>query len=324
MRDPSSKALHLFFALCIAVAIACGDDPGDTAAKPAPRPTSPAAEVESPRLEAGDHRIAITSRTVRIDANRAELGAVLDELGRRMGIDVEAAPSVLSSRVEVAAESDRLAGVLPSLLSGLDYGVSTAYVDGPDSATRVVRITVGQGLSIAGASAGAASARTRAGSLDEYDEEGEDEDEDEYDASDVLDELYEWDDDVEDAYTRMSLADRLSLMERGSREERINAIRATDPDGPGLQAMVRVVERDGDPLVRTAAAAQLEDTADFAGVRALIVALSDSDVRVVRAAIESLEFAGDETVVRHLEPLLSHPNEGVRDDAAEAIEFLRD
>ena len=65
-----------------------------------------------------------------------------------------------------------------------------------------------------------------------------------------------------------------------------------------------------------------QDPAPVDGFR-LLRSLGDDEPEVVIAALDALEFAGDETLVPDLEPLLEHPDERVREAAAEAIDFLQ-
>ena len=95
------------------------------------------------------------------------------------------------------------------------------------------------------------------------------------------------------------------------------------PQGEGLDHLLNAVALDPDPLVRIAAIASLEESEDFAAIRAVVDALNDPHPDVVLAAIDGLEFAGDSSNVRDLEPLLIHEDERVSEAAAQAIEYLR-
>ncbi len=97
-----------------------------------------------------------------------------------------------------------------------------------------------------------------------------------------------------------------------------------EPEGEGLDNLLRLAAYDPDPVVRIAALASLEEAESFAAFKGLIDALQDPDSDVVVAAIDSIEYAGDASNVRDLEPLLVHPDERVARAAAKAIEFLAD
>lgn len=287
-------------AVVLAVAAALGIQATGCSDRESSRTLAPAATSERSApparrpLARGEHRISITSESVRIEANGARLGDVLDELAQRMGVRVEVGDSARDARLDADIDAPSLPLALPSLLRGHAY-----HAEFEPAATRVPSSRLTR-LQVGAAREGGVSAASPAATApdDEADE----------------------DLDFED----LPLDEVLERIEHGSREERLAAIRATPARGEGLQALIQVVESDGDPEARAAAADQLEDTLDFAGVSALIAALDDRDPRVVRAAVSSLEFAGDESVIPRIEPLLSHEDPGVRKAAADAIEFLRD
>jgi HEAT repeat protein len=129
-------------------------------------------------------------------------------------------------------------------------------------------------------------------------------------------------DDDSDPEAVEELARKLDLLTSSDPQIREEAALEIEADGPGLEALVRLIYDDPDPLVRRAAAAQLEDSDTHAGVQALLHALRDTDSRVVIQAIESLEFAGDESLIPELEQLLDSRDREVRKAAEEAIEFL--
>ncbi|MGH0037508.1 MAG: HEAT repeat domain-containing protein [Myxococcota bacterium] len=284
--------------------LGCGEaEPRRPLATPA---SSEAGSAAHTGLAEGEHRIEITHDFVRIEANRAPLGAVLDEIAVRMGVALEADAASRRTPVAVAVDAPDLPRALPSLLRGSDFRASFAPTDG--DAVRLVALTVGAlpGRAAADRSPRPA-ARAPAGQAARshgFDDDAPDRDDDEAET--------------------LSQEEALATLERGSRDERVAAIRAIEPEGAGLRALIDVLRDDGDPAVRAAAAEQLEDARGFAGVQALLAALADREVVVVRAAIESLEFAGDESVIAQLEPLLDHPDPDVRHDAEDAIEFLRD
>lgn len=310
------RVLHLrsipAFALLVLVsgllAAGCGDSERPRrGSRPAPAAGRPA---DGPGLSRGEHRIHITHDLVRIEADQAPLSAVLDELALRMGVDVTVAPGLGETPVRVDVEAPDLPRALPALLRGLDF--EARYEPFADGAVRVTAIRVAPAPTGGVAAPSGASARgpspPRSGSVAPTGRRDAAEDEDDW----------------REGSEALSQDEALAQLARGSREERVEAIHSIEVEGPGLRALIDVLANDGDPAVRTAAAEQLEDADGYAGVEALVAALRDPEVRVVRAAIESLEFAGDESVIPALEPLLDHPDPDVRRDAEDAIEFLRD
>jgi HEAT repeat protein len=103
---------------------------------------------------------------------------------------------------------------------------------------------------------------------------------------------------------------------------RADAVWELDPVGTGLDPLLSLLVRDSDPQVRVAAAEQLADSDSFAAITGLLDALQDTSPRVIIAILESLEINGDESIVPEIEPLLEHPDQGVREAAAIAIEML--
>jgi hypothetical protein len=105
-------------------------------------------------------------------------------------------------------------------------------------------------------------------------------------------------------------------------EQRVQAALVLEPEGEQLKTLCDLLAHDPDPRVRAAATTSLENSEDFAAVRALVDALRDPNPEVVIEAIDSLEFAADESVTRDLEPLLAHDDARVRQRAADAIEYF--
>jgi HEAT repeat protein len=104
-------------------------------------------------------------------------------------------------------------------------------------------------------------------------------------------------------------------------EQRIRAALALEPEGEGLKQLLDMLANDPDPRVRAATTASIENSEEFAAVRALVDALHDPNPEVVVEVIDSLEFAADASIVPDLEPLLGHEDPRVRQRAAEAIDF---
>jgi hypothetical protein len=112
------------------------------------------------------------------------------------------------------------------------------------------------------------------------------------------------------------------LLESSYAVDRAEAIAEVDPYGTGLTSLVGMLTSDPDAHVRATAARQLGDSDTQAAVVGLVRALDDRDARVVAAASESLGEIGDETLIPFLVPLLSHPDEDVRQTTAATIELL--
>jgi len=105
-------------------------------------------------------------------------------------------------------------------------------------------------------------------------------------------------------------------------EQRIRAALAMEAEGDGLKTLCDMLANDPDPRVRAATTASLENSEDFAAVRALVDALHDPNPEVVVEVIDSLEFAADASIVPDLEKLLAHTDLRVRQRAADAIDFF--
>jgi len=119
------------------------------------------------------------------------------------------------------------------------------------------------------------------------------------------------------------LAEALNALRSSDAEERADAVLDIEPEGVGLRTLVDTL-RDPDPEVRMAVISQLEDSDSPEAVGGLVSALQDADPEVVLEAIDALEFVGDENVVADLRRLESHPNQEVREAAAEAREYLEE
>ncbi len=80
---------------------------------------------------------------------------------------------------------------------------------------------------------------------------------------------------------------------------------------------------DPDPRVRTEAAAMFSFGEAEGAVPSLLRALQDPVPEVVVAAAEALGWTSDPHLASEIEPLLNHPSEKVREQAAETLDFLR-
>ncbi|MEM3031127.1 MAG: HEAT repeat domain-containing protein [Candidatus Micrarchaeia archaeon] len=99
-------------------------------------------------------------------------------------------------------------------------------------------------------------------------------------------------------------------------------------DARALPALRKALLEDPDVMVRTYAAASIgvigDLTKDKSGAPALIKALRDKEIEVVRTAASSLGRLKDEGAVLPLTALLSHENNFVRSDAAWALGVIGD
>ena len=121
---------------------------------------------------------------------------------------------------------------------------------------------------------------------------------------------------------RLSEEEALASLDAEDPEQRVRALLALEPEGEGLDALVRAIESDPDPRVRAAATVGLEEGEDFAALQALVGALDDPEPEVVIEVLDSLEFAGDESLAPKIEPLLAHPDARVRQAAGNAMQML--
>ena len=76
-------------------------------------------------------------------------------------------------------------------------------------------------------------------------------------------------------------------------EQRVAEVLDTDPEGAGLDALMRIAREDPDASVREAAVIALGDSEDDRAIEALIAATEDRDARVVLAAIDQLSWSDD-------------------------------
>jgi HEAT repeat protein len=107
-----------------------------------------------------------------------------------------------------------------------------------------------------------------------------------------------------------------------SPQKRAAAAKKIEARGEALDELAYLLLNDPSPEVRIATTSSLEKSKDPAALAVLIGCLNDAVNAVVIECMDSLEFAGDESTVEHLAPFLQHADEGVRDTAADAIEFL--
>lgn len=142
-----------------------------------------------------------------------------------------------------------------------------------------------------------------------------------------------------DAEPRLTRGQRLERHERGQAARR-RALASPDPmaradaaawihvDESTLPLLADALLSDPSAGVRAAAAETLSESMDDRderlAARSLIQALDDPDPEVVLAALEALESVGAPTDVPDISPLLEHPDERVREQAVDTIEWVQD
>ena len=119
------------------------------------------------------------------------------------------------------------------------------------------------------------------------------------------------------------LAAAVRALESADPEERSDALLDIEPEGQGLRSLLQVLRDDPDPEVRGLAARQLGYAELPEATAGLVSALEDPAPEVVIEAIGALELIDDSSVIGSLEKLAQHRDPGVREAAAEAIDYLR-
>jgi hypothetical protein len=250
------------------------------------------AKGEAP-LGAGEWRVAVANGVVSVEAEQAPRRAVLGALAQRAGFALEAPPGEMAPlTLRVVAQPLEVA--LPHVVGRRSY---QAEWESRDGRHRLAKLVLGPDL---GKEPDAETAALRPGEVSAA-------------LQRALDESREGELTSEEALRRVNDADA---------ETRLRAVLALDGEGESLAALARVIEHDADPRVRAAATVGLEESEEFAAVRALVGALDDPNPEVVVEVIDSLEFAGDASVVPSLEPLLVHADARVREAAKNAIALL--
>jgi hypothetical protein len=106
----------------------------------------------------------------------------------------------------------------------------------------------------------------------------------------------------------------------GASEERIREILDTQPEGAGLDALIRASRKDADASVREAAVIAIGDSEDPRALDALIAAAEDADSRVVLAAIDQLGWYDDRVAEDAIRRLVASPNAEIADAAREELD----
>jgi hypothetical protein len=238
-------------------------------------------------------------------ANRAPVRAVLEELAREAGFELELAGLEERARVTLRARDARTEDVLAEALRGIPYSLD--FGSGPDGGVgALLRVRVGRPAD--DRTKRVAEAPGSPTPRDEADREPR-----------VI-----TTEEVERRSARLEelQAEILAQVEDSDSATRAEAARWLQPDVEGLAVAERLLAEDPSPDVRAAAAESLADGDSVGAVSVLLGALDDPDPRVVMAALDALEFAGDATIIPALSPLLQHRDVAVRERTIEAIEFL--
>jgi HEAT repeat protein len=102
-------------------------------------------------------------------------------------------------------------------------------------------------------------------------------------------------------------------------EERIGQVLDTDPEGAGLDTLIRSAREDADASVREAAVIALGDSEDPRALDALIAATEDADSRVVLAAIDQLGWYDDRVAEDAIRRLVDSPDAEIAQAAREEL-----
>lgn len=104
-----------------------------------------------------------------------------------------------------------------------------------------------------------------------------------------------------------------------SADERLRAILDADPEGAGLDMLIRAASVDEDPSAREAAIIALGDSDDPRALDALIAATDDREPGVVIAAIEQLRWFDDRLAENAIRRRIDAPDPEVARAAREAL-----
>jgi hypothetical protein len=103
-------------------------------------------------------------------------------------------------------------------------------------------------------------------------------------------------------------------------DDRVGEILDTEPEGAGLDALIRTAREDADPVARETAVIALGDSEDARALDALIAATEDPEPRVVLAAIDQLSWFDDRRAEDAIRRLVDSPNAEIAQAAREEVE----
>jgi hypothetical protein len=309
-------------AVSLAVALlsaACGDrDPaaalqGAPAPEPAPaQAAEPAPEAEPPprpvRPAAGTFTAEYSDKRLSVAANHAPRLELLVRVAELADFDLVIDDTEAQWRpISALIRDESLADALPVLLGDFTFRTEQAF-DEKTQTHRLVRVSVGVRRETAPEAIAEPSPRDPRLETSEWDH------------SEPLGELLR----AAIREPREPAGPELLFwqLEDPDPEVRMRAALRIEPEGEGLDRLRHLLSSDPDPRVRAATTVSIENGEGYAAVKALVDALDDPDTEVLIEVIDSLAFAGDETNVADLERFLAHEDPRVREEAAEAIEFL--
>jgi hypothetical protein len=254
---------------------------------------------------AGEARLRIDDRAITLRANAAPRRPLLERLSRVLSFEL-AAPDVGDEPITLEAEGAPLRDLLPLLLPDRPYRVDYRF-DPVNVRHEVARLEIGapgalQMRKVQPSQQRQASARARPAEAEPPPLPRRS---------------------PQRREPRQDWSALLQQLDDSDPEDRVEAIQKIDPEKDGPEVLIERLAADPSPLVRAAAARQLEDSDTLVAVDALIRALSDPDKQVVLDAIDALEFTDDESVAEDLAPLFQHPDREIAAAAREAHCFIR-
>jgi hypothetical protein len=110
------------------------------------------------------------------------------------------------------------------------------------------------------------------------------------------------------------------VLETFEPEDRVGEILDTEPEGEGLETLIRTAREDADPVARETAVIALGDSEDVRALDALIAATEDADPRVVLAAIDQLSWFDDRRAEDAIRRLVDSENAEIAEAAREEVE----
>jgi HEAT repeat protein len=92
-----------------------------------------------------------------------------------------------------------------------------------------------------------------------------------------------------------------------------------DPEGEGLDELIRIAREDADPSAREAAIVAIGESEASRALDALVAATEDSEPRVVLAAIDQLSWFDDRRAEDAIRRLVDSPNAEIAEAAREEL-----
>jgi hypothetical protein len=268
---------------------------------PAPVTSLPAtgkATIPADTLAPGTFDIRQDAGRLTIRANAARRGDILDQLAVLAGFEV-AGPGASPDPVTLAIETTDLHAALVELLKPRPFQIIYEY-DRTHDRDVLARVVAGQ----LPAAPGTAPAQPVPPLASDWVEGAP----------------------LPDAADRgLSVEDQILLNQLldPSAEVRTDAAERIEATGIALDYLARIITTDPSPDVRIAASYSLENSEDPHAFDTLILGLNDADPEVLATVIDSLAFLDDRRAIPYLQPLLTHPDEDVRDAAESAIDSLQ-